>query len=449
MCSLRGDLLVEEADRATGASLRTIPEIFNKKRDDSSSVTGDSLDCLTRLPSYSDFIPGVTTNPDAPINDLTRQLATQTLGTPMGNGYAISETQTSGDPIKSLSPQMIEAVPKWLDSAGNNGKAALEIQFGDDLIYLSPKKAVASAPSSPGSSESDGITPDDSISQVANRGGREVITGATDALAVCGGRRPEFSIVQQLHARGDVSRRQVHLNFDKSSDNRKTPASPFETDLFNSPLEVVNRDGKFPKSASEFDLFKNTAMEVKISDISGHGVFALRDLEPYTPVLAEHELLRGSLYKLYEQYDGLTEEQKTAYMKLHGHKETPDTDVRVAIWHTNQFVISGKGHLFLVGSRFNHSCEPNVQYKYDRKRKYIYFTTRTHVKAGEELLIKYTSDPEKMVTVWGFQCGCSKCRHVSEEQAQALKPIAAMNEEEYAHNGAWSSSSSEDTMGEW
>jgi hypothetical protein len=77
---------------------------------------------------------------------------------------------------------------------------------------------------------------------------------------------------------------------------------------------------------------------VKKSPIAGYGVFAVCDLEPFTPLLVERELFEGTMYDIYDKYEALTEEQKKAYNRLHGHKRAPTTDTRAAIWHTNQYV---------------------------------------------------------------------------------------------------------------
>jgi hypothetical protein len=96
--------------------------------------------------------------------------------------------------------------------------------------------------------------------------------------------------------------------------------------------------------------------------------------------------------------------------------------------------------MFLVGSRFNHACRPNVQYHYDKDGKAMLFTTKSKVRAGQELFIRYTSDPEKMFVVWGFRCECGICRGAPPELIHALDPTAPWEPEERARTIALLSS---------
>ncbi|KAI1809964.1 hypothetical protein GGS20DRAFT_595252 [Poronia punctata] len=194
--------------------------------------------------------------------------------------------------------------------------------------------------------------------------------------------------------------------------NKKALASSdsFWADLEALGLDVVNHDGQYPECASDMESFKNGLIEVKKSPISGYGVFAARQLDAHTHILVEKELLHANNYDLYAKYEALTEAQKTAYKSLHGHKKAPETDTRAAIWHTNNFSLRGGGSLFLVASRFNHACNPNVAYWYDFEKKCMVFTTKKAISAGSELFIRYSCDRDNLFLNWGFWCTCDECK---------------------------------------
>lgn len=90
--------------------------------------------------------------------------------------------------------------------------------------------------------------------------------------------------------------------------------------------------------------FSNGLLEIKKSPVSGYGAFAVRDLEPFTPVLLERELFNANSFTLYQKLDALTEEQRKAYRTLHGHMRTPSEDIRAAIWRTNRYVQTDLRH---------------------------------------------------------------------------------------------------------
>ncbi|KAI1157763.1 hypothetical protein F5B18DRAFT_643823 [Nemania serpens] len=194
--------------------------------------------------------------------------------------------------------------------------------------------------------------------------------------------------------------------------------------LSSSKLAILNSDGLQPKLASDLEAFSNGFLEIKKSPISGFGAFAVRDLEPFTPILIERELFNANSFNLYQKLDALTEEQRKAYRTLHGHMRTPSEDIRAAIWRTNRFSIGPGDSVFLVASRFNHACSHrnNVGYSYDRAKKCMVFVTNKKIAAGSELFIRYGSDPQHLFATWGFRCACGGCAGISEEDCKAIKP---------------------------
>ena len=68
-------------------------------------------------------------------------------------------------------------------------------------------------------------------------------------------------------------------------------------------------------------------------------------------------------------------------------------------------------------SKFNHSCDPSVDYELISEDDVIVFETNRDIKAGEELFITYIDNYEKRRTrktylndSYGFNCMCNKCK---------------------------------------
>ncbi|KAI3340608.1 hypothetical protein F4824DRAFT_496893 [Ustulina deusta] len=215
----------------------------------------------------------------------------------------------------------------------------------------------------------------------------------------------------------------IELAIDKSLEADKIRTGLVTISLSSSKLPILNSDGLQPKLASDLEAFNNGFLEVKRSPVSGYGAFAVRDLEPYTPILIERELFNANSFDLYQKLDALTEEQMRAYHTLHGHKQTPSEDIRAAIWRTNRFSIGQGGSVFLIASRFNHACNNrnNVDYSYDRDKKCMAFVTKKKIPAGNELFIRYGSDPHHLFATWGFRCACGGCAGISEDDCKAIK----------------------------
>ncbi|KAI1298240.1 hypothetical protein F5Y03DRAFT_272686 [Xylaria venustula] len=215
----------------------------------------------------------------------------------------------------------------------------------------------------------------------------------------------------------------IELAIDKLLEEDKVRTGLMTISLSSSKLSILNKDGLQPELASDLEAFNNGFLEVKKSPVAGYGVFAARDLEPYTPILIERELFNANFYDLYQKLDSLTVEQTKAYLTLHGHRRTPDEDIRVAIWRTNRFSTGRGGSVYLISSRFNHACtnRNNVDYSYDRDKKCMAFVTKKKITAGSELFIRYGSDPLHLFATWGFRCACGGCAGVSEDDSKAIE----------------------------
>ncbi|KAG8760920.1 hypothetical protein FRC14_000992 [Serendipita sp. 396] len=74
--------------------------------------------------------------------------------------------------------------------------------------------------------------------------------------------------------------------------------------------------------------------------------------------------------------------------------------------------------LFLKGARFNHSCRPNVQYRWDRNSQRMRFYAIKNIRYMEELCISYDewsillprpARKQRLLELAGFQCNCPSC----------------------------------------
>ncbi|KAJ2985331.1 hypothetical protein NUW58_g5591 [Xylaria curta] len=130
----------------------------------------------------------------------------------------------------------------------------------------------------------------------------------------------------------------IELDIDKIIEEDKVRTGLGTITLSSSGLTILNHDGLQPKLASDLKNFNNGFLEVKESPVSGYGVFATRDLEPYMYILLERELFNANAFDLYQKLEALTEEQVKAYHTLHGHMRSSSEDIRAAIWRTNRYV---------------------------------------------------------------------------------------------------------------
>ncbi|KAI0107863.1 hypothetical protein GGR51DRAFT_570789 [Nemania sp. FL0031] len=86
--------------------------------------------------------------------------------------------------------------------------------------------------------------------------------------------------------------------------------------------------------------------------------------------------------------------------------------------------------LFIEASRFNHSCDPNVDYTCNwQKRRWVGRATRD-IHAGEEMFITYTpihqpirERRENMVS-WRFICSCNRCRNREDTYTNSLHALS-------------------------
>lgn len=79
----------------------------------------------------------------------------------------------------------------------------------------------------------------------------------------------------------------------------------------------------------------------------------------------------------------------------------------------NVFEYSNKLFIAFDGSKFNHSCCPNIDYYYDEVNNTLSFYSNKEINKGEELTISYLKEnvsSSNLEYTYGFKCDCEKCK---------------------------------------
>lgn len=172
---------------------------------------------------------------------------------------------------------------------------------------------------------------------------------------------------------------------------------------------------------------KRHLIEVRTSLGKGRGIFAKEDIPYETTILAEKPLLWSSDMSdcdTLSRFSLLSPPDQAAYRRLHSFPRArlatiPDLSKEdrhvLEIFDANSFGVGGDGVVYLMGSRFNHSCEPNVAFVTNVDGTKFFLANRDIAK-DEELFISYghhSGDNEKrkawLKEMWDFECHCSKC----------------------------------------
>ncbi|KAI0198385.1 hypothetical protein F4808DRAFT_436196 [Astrocystis sublimbata] len=183
----------------------------------------------------------------------------------------------------------------------------------------------------------------------------------------------------------------------------------------------------------------------------GMGCFATRDIKPGETVMItfsdlhvddidSFETKTNGLIELYEKseesvrqgWDALFAHYETPKIKCYVRaleKQRPDgtyfTPEEVKKWlgvvlkfDSNNFGSDREdvAVLYPEASRFNHSCDPNLDWENSTYTERWVARANRHIATGEELTIAYTPPHEECETRkadlqkdWGFQCDCPKC----------------------------------------
>ncbi len=74
------------------------------------------------------------------------------------------------------------------------------------------------------------------------------------------------------------------------------------------------------------------------------------------------------------------------------------------------FLTGNVSSVFEIAARFNHSCAPNIHYRYDGRRNIMVMTAAEAIARGTELVIHYGQSPQQLYEHYGFQYSCVTCR---------------------------------------
>lgn len=179
---------------------------------------------------------------------------------------------------------------------------------------------------------------------------------------------------------------------------------------------------------------------------------------PYgTRVLIESPLLRvhyeAAFDKIVGAFEGLTPDQQSSYLKLSDYEREDLKEVAaqemgrpwdsitnlhqkvIAIHATNTF----NNGVVLLGSRFNHSCTPNLHFAYNKTLEKQTFHSVRGIQAGEELFIMYIDGtyrtrPQRQNELkqdWGFVCTCPACEDTPQGNDKEMKrtELYSLNQE--------------------
>ncbi|KAJ7581993.1 hypothetical protein C8J56DRAFT_1168088 [Mycena floridula] len=138
----------------------------------------------------------------------------------------------------------------------------------------------------------------------------------------------------------------------------------------------------------------------------------------------------------------MDEEDKAKVMALHNSHTKDGSGPLMGRFRTNAFggvkELQHKGLsnyesgiICNEGSRFNHSCSPNVQFKWDPASFSMKFLVLRAVEAGEEITYSYSScgitppaaERQKALEPYEFRCTCAACLHpeISDPRRQSLE----------------------------
>lgn len=180
-------------------------------------------------------------------------------------------------------------------------------------------------------------------------------------------------------------------------------------------------------------------IEVRVAPGKGLGVFAKVNIPRGTRILAEAAVLKIKTYPYAQEiirvFETLGPSAQDSYLNLFSYTnpegrrefaENMDCDWHeidtfqrtvLSIYTANAFMQC----VFLLGSRFNHSCVPNTQSLYNAALDMQTMHTIRDVAAGEELTIMYTKTCNMnrrqrggQLEKWGFLCECPACGDTEE-----------------------------------
>ncbi|KAF9024824.1 SET domain-containing protein [Hymenopellis radicata] len=167
--------------------------------------------------------------------------------------------------------------------------------------------------------------------------------------------------------------------------------------------------------------------------IATGGVYALQGADHLKGIDYLRALLIEAEKTLEVPYGRLLPEWKEAFMNLSNSHENDGSGPLMGRLRTNGFTICGLSGareapysgVFDVLSRINHSCGPNTTRHFDMKTFALKLYAVRNIKEGEEITTSYceldipTSQRQKSLAPYGFQCACPHCCDPSSDARRA------------------------------
>ncbi|KAE9975224.1 hypothetical protein BLS_002720 [Venturia inaequalis] len=184
-------------------------------------------------------------------------------------------------------------------------------------------------------------------------------------------------------------------------------------------------------------------IEVKEIKGKGLGILAKEDIQRGTLVLSEIPLFAFNSSDgttdaaLLSAFSTLPSSKTEAYLDLHAYlpPDYPAENISKEGWKVLGIYSANAwaGGVVNLGSRFNHSCVPNVHLSHDPRTSIYDFRLVRDVKAGEELTASYISlfltrkERQDNLLRWGFECACPACEHTIDGKKIEEKRIKLRN----------------------
>ncbi|KAF1954564.1 TPR domain protein [Byssothecium circinans] len=182
-------------------------------------------------------------------------------------------------------------------------------------------------------------------------------------------------------------------------------------------------------------------IEVRQTPFEGLGVFAKAPIPRGTRILSEPLFLAldggENPAEILSAFSKLSEDDKTKYLELHPFAPPIRNDLTkkymkkgwgalaqwerdaIGVYDANSFQVG----VYLLASRINHSCIPNVHYEHNPAIQRGTFHAVKDIAEGEELYISYINGGSRVrswrqpkLDMWGFVCQCAACGNDAESK---------------------------------
>lgn len=220
------------------------------------------------------------------------------------------------------------------------------------------------------------------------------------------------------------------------------------TDDFRHLIELRDSPGK------DKGFFAKTVIPIGTRVLAEQGLFGIQNDgdETILDALYENGKDNPEYYNFLIRFEALPEDKREDFLRLHRFAryspefwtgrffDAPPERVKLGIrvneikltnWHAG-------GDIFLLGSRFNHSCMPNVAWVFNKDIDRMTFHAIRNIATGEELMVSYSDvhEPRErrralLMKDYGFLCNCLICESTFDggEKAQKFTRLATLYKE--------------------